>query len=176
MNNDKKVVLIRKQSTPFTVNYPHDGIFTTYTWAGTQGQILNDRPVPFEVFEWLQNSTTTFSEGCLLIKETEDEDVTMIKENIINIDKVEESVMSKSEIMDMINSGNHLALKKKLNDLIKDMSDNIKENTKRYIIGVASEEGVDSSAKRKILCEWADIDYENNDLFFDKNLREIYDK
>ena len=174
--SDKNVVLIRKQSTPFTVNFPSDGGVKSYVWMGTQGRVLNERPVPYEVFEWLQNYTSTFTEGCLIIKETDDEDVKMVKENIPEIEKVEESILTKQEIEELLNNGNHLTLKKKLNELVKDKSEAIVENIKRNVIGVATEIGIDSNAKREVLCTWAGLEYENSDLIFDKHLKELYEK
>ncbi|BAE47861.1 hypothetical protein G8S49_06180 [Clostridium botulinum C] len=173
---DKKVILIRKQGTPFIVNYPHDGTTTTYTWQGTKGSILNERPVPFEVFDYLQNQTTVFQTGALIIKETEDEDVKLAKENIPEIEQAESIAMTKQEVINLLTEGNHLSLKKKLKELTDGKEQAIIEDLKKYVVAIAVDEGVDSSAKRKVICEWAGLEYENSDLFFDKNLKEMYEK
>lgn len=172
---EKQVILIRKQSTPFTVNFPIDGRIKKYEWKGTQGKVLNKRPVPFEVYNWLALYTTTFNEGMLIIDKSDDEEINEIKENIENVDVVEKSILTKEDVEKMLNTGNHLALKKELNKIIDGLSDELIENQKRYIVTVASEIGLDSAAKRKVVAEWAGIDYENSDLIFDKTLKEIYD-
>ncbi|NFV47468.1 hypothetical protein FDJ70_07250 [Clostridium botulinum] len=173
---DKKVILIRKQGTPFIVNYPHDGTTTTYTWQGTKGTVLNERPVPFDVFDYLQNETIVFQTGALIIKETQDEDVKLVKENIPEIEQAESSIMTRKEVIDLFTTGNHLVLKKALNELTDGKTEAVTEGVKRYIVSVAVDEGIDSSAKRKVICEWAGLEYENSDLFFDNNLKEMYEK
>ncbi|KOA94869.1 hypothetical protein ADU76_02395 (plasmid) [Clostridium botulinum] len=173
---DKKVILIRKQGTPFIVNYPHDGTTTTYTWQGTKGTVLNERPVPFDVFDYLQNETVVFQTGALIIKETQDEDIKLVKENIPEIEQAESSIMTRKEVIDLFTIGNHLVLKKALNELTEGKSEIIAEDVKKYIVSVAVDEGIDSSAKRKVICEWAGLEYENSDLFFDNNLKEMYEK
>ncbi|EDS77058.1 hypothetical protein [Clostridium botulinum] len=173
---DKKVILIRKQGTPFIVNYPHDGTTTTYTWQGTKGTVLNERPVPFDVFDYLQNETVVFQTGALIIKETQDEDIKLVKENIPEIEQAESSIMTRKEVIDLFTTGNHLVLKKALNELTEGKSEIIAEDVKKYIVSVAVDEGIDSSAKRKVICEWAGLEYENSDLFFDNNLKEMYEK
>jgi len=174
---EKEVVLIRKQSTPFTVNYPaSNGTIKKYQWKGTKGNILDKKAVPFEVYNWLALYTTTFSEGCLIIDETNDREVNEVKENIDNIDVVEKVILTKEEIATILTTGNHLSLKKKLDELIEDVPEELVENQKRYVVMVASDIGIDSSAKRKVLAEWAGLNYENADLLFDKALQEEYEK
>ncbi|KOC38510.1 hypothetical protein ADU85_13375, partial (plasmid) [Clostridium botulinum] len=155
---DKKVILIRKQGTPFIVNYPHDGTTTTYTWQGTKGTVLNERPVPFDVFDYLQNETVVFQTGALIIKETQDEDIKLVKENIPEIEQAENSIMTRKEVIDLFTTGNHLVLKKALNELTEGKSEIIAEDVKKYIVSVAVDEGIDSSAKRKVICEWAGLE------------------
>lgn len=174
--NEKQVILIRKQSTPFIVNFPIDGRIKKYIWKGTQGKKLDEKAIPFEVYDWLSTYTTTFQEGMLILKETKDKEVIEIKENIENIDKVEKAILTKSEVEDILTKGNHLSLKKKLKELIEGQSDEVIENQKRYVVNIASEIGIDSSTKRKIICEWAGLNYENSDLVFDKEVKEMYDK
>lgn len=172
---EKSVKLIRKQATPFKVNFPMDGRFRSYVWNGTKGKILNSKEVPFEVYEWLAQYTTTFNEGCLII-DTEDQEANEIKESIENIDLVEKAILTQKEIEEILTTGNHLVLKGKLNELVKDLPEELARTQKRYVATVAREIGVDSSAKRKILAEWAGINVENSDLVFDKELRKIYDE
>ena len=175
---EKEVILQRKQNTPFIVNYPYGegGKTKEYLWGGTAGKSINERPVPYEVFEWLKNYTSTFVDGSLIIKETEDEEVNYIKETIPNIGEVENSVMTKDEVVTMLEKGNHLALKKALNDIVKDKPDSFVSHMTKYICGIASDIGIDSSAKRKVLSEWAGIDFEKSELIFDKNIDDLYDE
>ncbi|HSH51883.1 MAG TPA: hypothetical protein VK982_09205, partial [Bacteroidales bacterium] len=154
---EKKVVLIRKQSTPFVVNYSIDGRTKKYVWNGTRGKILNKKSVPLEVHNWLATDTTTYQEGELILEETDDEEVNEIKENMEDaesVEKMKDIILTKEEIKEILTTGNHLSLKKKLNELTKDQPKKITESQKRYIVSVASEIGIDSSAKRKIICEW----------------------
>jgi hypothetical protein len=172
---EKQVTLVRKQTTPFTVNYPVDGRLKNYIWNGTKGNLLNKKTVPFEVYEWLAQYTTTFHDGSLIIENADDEQIQEIKENIEDVEKIEQSVLTQKEIEEILTTGNHLTLKKKLNELVDGLSDELAKNQKRYVVTVAREIGIDSSAKRKVLAEWADINPENSDLIFDKELREMYD-
>lgn len=173
---EKQVTLIRKQPTPFTVNYPIDGRIKKYVWNGTKGKLINKKPVSLEVYEWLAMYTTTFSEGCLVIEETDDEEVNEIKENIEDIETVENSILTKDEIERILTTGNHLVLKKELNGLIEGLSEELVRNQKRQFITISAEIGVDSSAKRKVISEWAGINFETSDLILDKELKEMYDE
>jgi hypothetical protein len=175
---DKQVILQRKQSTQFVVNYPfgQDSKVKEYIWSGTLGKTVNERPVPYEVFEWLKNSTTTFQDGSLVIKSTEDEDVLYAKESIENIEDIEKAVMTKEEVIAILEKGNHLSLKKALKEITQDKPESFVSRITRYICGIASDVGIDSSAKRKVLSEWAGIDFEKSELIFDKNIDELYEK
>lgn len=173
---EKEVTLIRKQDSPFSVNYPVDGRIKKYVWNGTKGKRLDKKPIPIEVYNWLANYTTTFSEGELIIDKTKDEEVNDIKETIENVDNIEDTILTRDEIEEILTKGNHLALKGKLEELIKNQPKKVIESQKRYVIGVASDIGIDSSAKRQVICEWAGLDYENSDLIFDKNIKESYEK
>lgn len=175
---DKQVILQRKQSTPFVVNYPYgeDSKIKEYTWSGTIGKTINERPVPYEVFEWLKNATTTFQNGSLVIKPTDDEDVNYAKESIDNIEEIEKSIMTREEVIAILEKGNYLSLKKALKDLTEDKPESFVSHITRYVCSIASDVGIDSSAKRKVLSEWAGIDFEKSELIFDKNIDELYEK
>ena len=173
---EKQVVLIRKQSTPFTVNFPMNDRIKKYIWSGTRGKLINKKSVPFEVYDWLAQYTSTFSEGCLIVEQTEDEEINEIKNTIEDIENIEKSILTKKEIEEILTSGNHLVLKKALNALVEDLPEELVKKQKRYVISVAGEIGVDSSAKRKVIAEWAGINFETSDLVLDKELREMYEK
>ena len=174
--NQKMVTLVRKKGTPFIVNYPIDGRIKKFTWRGSSGKLLDERKVPFEVYDWLALYTTTFQDGELIIKDDGDEEVLDIKENLEGVKEIENVIMTKEEVIKMLTTGNHLSLKSKLEKLVDGKPQSVVESQKRYIIGIASEIGIDSSAKRKVLADWAGIDYEHSDLLFDKNLQELYDE
>jgi len=171
-----KVILQRKQPTPFTVYYPYgvNGITQEITWMGTQGKIINERPVSMDVFLWLKEQTRTFQLGALVIKETEDEDIIYEKENIIDIEEAEKSALTKEEILAVLEKGNHNALKTNLKALTEGKSEELVKEIRRQVVLVATEIGIDSSSKRKVLSDWAGIDFENSDTIFDKNIEDIH--
>jgi hypothetical protein len=173
---DKQVILQRKQSTPFTVYYPYgmNGMHQEIVWMGTTGKHINERPVSMEVFLWLKEKTTTFQSGALVIKPTEDEDINYEKENIEDIEQAEQSALTKEEIQKILETGNQNVLKKALTEMTKDKNENLAREIKRQVMLVASEIGIDSSAKRKVICDWVGLDFENSDLLFDKNIENLH--
>ena len=173
---EKEVALIRKQHTPFTVNFPIDGRLKKYVWNGTRGKLLDRKTVPFEVYHWLAQYTSTFEEGMLIIEESKDAEISDIKGVIDDVKNIEKSILTKEEILQILNKGNQHVLKKSLESLIEDVNEEAKSNIKRQVVAVASEEGIDSSTKRKVVAEWAGLDYVNSDLIFDKELNEQYKK
>ena len=73
----------------------------------------------------------------------------------------------------MLTTGNQLVLKKELDNLIKDITDEdqVKE-VKSYIYRTAIDIGVDSNAKRKIICEWYGLsNVENCGYIFDEETK-----
>ena len=173
---DKNVVLLRKQPMPFVVNYPSfEGKTKEYVWTGTVGKTVNKRPVPYEVFEWLKNNTSTFESGELILEQTDDEEVLYAKETIQGIEEIEECVLTKEEIKELLEKGNHLTLAKSLKKLTDgDKAEGFISSTRRYVLEVAQEIGIDSSAKRKAIAQWADLDFENSEFLFDKELDNLY--
>lgn len=159
---DKNVILQNKRPTDFVVNYPYgERGNKEYKFMGSKGSRIYERAIPMEVVEWLSQNTKTFELGYLIIKPNEeDEDVKYLRENIEDVEVVEESVLLKEDIEKMIKTGNHNSLKKSLNELIKDKPDHLVKNIKDQIVKLSTEIGVDSSAKRKVICEFADLDYE----------------
>ncbi|MBP3928399.1 MAG: hypothetical protein J6D47_02370 [Peptostreptococcaceae bacterium] len=159
---DKMVILQNKRPNDFTVNYPYgERGNKEYKFMGTKGAKIYERPIPMEVVEWLSQNTKTFELGYLIIKPNEeDDDINYLRENISDIDKIEESVLLKDDIIKMLKDGNQNVLKKKLNELIKDKSEELVRSIKDQIMKVATEIGVDSAAKRKVICDFAGLDYE----------------
>lgn len=169
----KEIILQRKQPMDYEVNYPQDGRLKNYSWIGTRGNKITERPVPEEVFEWLVQNTNAIKNGSLVVKPgqiEEDEDLKYTLENISDIDKVEGSIFTVNEIKEILEKGNHLTLKKKLNEITKDKPEELIKNIKRQFTTIASDLGVDSSAKRKVLCEWSGLDSEISDTMFDNEV------
>lgn len=172
---NKTITLIRKQATPFTVNYPYQlnngGISPQIIFQGSVGGRLSEKEVPIEVFNWLRDFTSTFKSGMLVIKETKDEEIQELVEAIPNAEEMNKVILTIDEIKKMIDTGNQNVLKKALNDLVKDISeeDTVKE-VKNYVYKTAIELGVDSSAKRKVICDWIGYNYEDVADNFDKTV------
>ncbi|MBY6838835.1 hypothetical protein [Clostridium botulinum] len=174
---ENKITLVRKQPTPFEVNYPlslPNGQLTHFDWTGTKGNIVSKRDVPVEVFQWLKDSTTTFKDGCLIVDDNIEQELDGDSQYLINSVKDEQSEIKKAiktrvEIEEMLSTGNQNVLKKALNDLTKDVEDEeqIKE-IKNYIYRTAIDIGVDSNAKRKVICDWYGTDVENCGFIFDE--------
>lgn len=171
MSEDKKITLIRKHSYPFKVNYPfplnNGGINPTFVWQGTKGGRPSEVDVPVEVFNWLRNETTTFKEGSLIIKKTiEDEEIKDLIEQVPENEEIENSILTMEEIKKMLSEGNQNVLKGKLNKLVENLDEIQKKAVKDYIYRTTIEIGVDSSAKRKVICDWYGVEYEKvKDLF-----------
>lgn len=173
----REITLIRKQSESFSVNYPYqlpNGGITRFDWSGTKGNILCERNVPIEVYQWLKESTTTFLEGELIVKEIgENEEVSEEVEYLVNDMTVEQedikkSILTREEIKEMLTKGNHLTLKKSLNGLLDNLTEEQIRNVKGYVYRTAIDIGVDSNAKRKVLCDWYGSNFEDVGSVFDE--------
>lgn len=175
------VTLIRKQADPFEVNYPFalpDGKLTHYDWTGTKNNILSKRDVPVEVFQWLKDSTTTFTNGHLIVEEKDneelEEDVKYLVEDVEEKQsEIKGAIKTRDEVKEILTTGNQFVLKKELDNLVKDITDDeqIKE-VKSYIYKTAIDIGVDSNAKRKVICEWYGLsDVENCSWVFDEETK-----
>jgi hypothetical protein len=156
---DKTVTLIRKQGSPFTVTYPSqlpDGrINATYSWLGTKGKTISKKPIPVEVFRWLNEQTTTISDGHLILEdipETDDAELIEIKEITEETEKqLDKAIKTEEELKEILTTGNHMVFQKALNELIKDLDESQIEEVKRYVYRTYMEIGIESSAKVKIL-------------------------
>lgn len=163
MEENLMITLIRKKATPFKVNYPYQigssPITPTYRFAGTKGNVLNKLKVPYAVYEWLRDYTTTFTDGELFVEETEDtkEYVQDVTENIV----LEKAMPTENEIKAMISKGNQQVFKKSLNELTKDLDEEQTKEIKRYVYRECINIGIDSNSKIKVLCDWAGYVYED---------------
>lgn len=175
------ITLIRKQETPFEVNYPYtlpNNQLTHFDWTGTKGKLTSKRDIPIEVFQWLKESTSTFANGHLLVDESGneelEEDVKYLVETVEESQsEIKEAIKTKEEIATILSTGNQNVLKKALNELIKDIpdEDQIKE-VKTYIYRTAIDIGIDSTAKRKVICDWYGLsDYDNCGYIFDEETK-----
>ena len=175
------VTLIRKQADPFEVNYPlvlPDGKLTHYDWAGTKNGIVSKRDVPVEVFQWLKDSTSTFTNGHLMVEEKDneelEEDVKYLVEDVEEKQaEIKGAIKTRDEVGKILTTGNQLVLKKELDKLVKDITDEeqIKE-VKSYIYRTAIDIGIDSNAKRKVICEWYGLsNVENCGYIFDEETK-----
>lgn len=175
---NKGVVLQRKQPREFVINYPYgDRGNKEYKFMGTRGDRIYEREVPMDVFEWLTQYTTTIKDGELIIKPEEiesNEDVYYIREGIENIDQMEEAILTKEEIIKILETGNHNVLKKKLRELTENKVEEVAKAIRKQFLEVAGEVGVDSSAKRQALCNWLNVDFEISDVIFDKNIEDLH--
>jgi hypothetical protein len=169
---DKKIILMRKQSYPFTVNYPfplnNGAVNSKFVWQGTKGSRISELGVPIEVFDWLRDETTTFTEGMLLVKEVteDDEELKELVNQVPESKEIENSILTMDEIKEMISTGNQNVLKGKLNKLVENLDEIQTKAVKDYIYRTTIEVGVDSSAKRKVICDWYGVEYEKvKDLF-----------
>jgi hypothetical protein len=176
---NKTVTLIRKQATPFTVTYPSqlpDGrVNATFSWLGTKGKTVSKKPVPVEVFRWLNDQTTTIKDGHLILEEiieTEDPELNEIKETTEETEKkLNGAIKTEEELKEILSKGNHLSFQKALNDLVKDLDEATQiEEVKRYVYRTYMETGIESSAKIKILCDWFGSNYEDCKDLFDAEL------
>ena len=169
-----KITLIRKQAEPFSVNYPFqltEGGQPHFDWQGSKGSVLSKREVPIEVFEWLRDYTNTFKSGMLIVDENEDkteEVLETIETTKIEQENINKAILTRSEIEQMLTSGNQNVLKKKLNELVEDLDEYQAQEIKGYIYREAIDIGVDSMAKRKDICDWYGTNVEDCGYIFDK--------
>lgn len=175
------ITLIRKQADSFEVNYPFalpDGKLTHYDWVGTKNGIVSKRDVPIEVFQWLKDSTSTFTNGHLIVEEKDNEELEEdVKYLIEDVEQKQEeikgAIKTREEIEKILTTGNQHVLKKELDNLVKDITDEdqVKE-VKSYIYRTAIDIGVDSNAKRKVICEWYGLsNVENCGFIFDEETK-----
>lgn len=175
---NKGVILQRKQPREFVINYPYgERGNKEYKFMGTRGDRIYEREVPMDVFEWLTQYTTTIKDGELIIKPEEvekNEDVFYIREGIDNIEQIESSILTKEEIINILEKGNHNVLKKALKELTEGKTEEVAKTIRKEFLEIAGDVGVDSSAKRKVLCDWLNVDFEISDVIFDKNIENLH--
>lgn len=148
----EKVILARYKNTDFTVNYENK----RYVWAGSKGNIISKKAVPLDVYEWLAMQTTTMSSGELVL-DSSNENLEELKENIYEIEEYEVNSISKEDIAKLLN-GNFKKMESELNKIEAD-------STKRFVLDVAREIGLESSAKQRFIKEWLGTELTIEELF-----------
>ena len=148
----EKVILARYKNTDFTVNYENK----RYVWAGSKGNIISKKEVPLDVYEWLAMQTTTMSSGELVL-DSSNENLEELKENIYEIEEYEVNSISKEDIAKLLN-GNFKKMESELNKIESD-------STKRFVLAVAREIGLESSAKQRFIKEWLGTELTIEELF-----------
>ena len=148
----EKVVLVRHKNAEFSVNYENK----RYLWAAAKGDIASKKEVPLEVYEWLAMQTTTLSQGELVLDKS-NENIEALKENIYEIDEYEANSLSREEIVKLL-EGNIKKMKSEFEKINVD-------STKSFIMSVAREIGLESSAKQKFLKEWLGTELTIEELF-----------
>lgn len=166
------IELINKRGFEYKINYPgtleNGRENPSYVFPEAKNGKTSSRKVPLEVFNWLKDYTTTFTQGFLEIVETEENKYDV--EDIIEKNKaVCSAIYTEKEIEEMINKGNHLTFGKRLNEIsekIQDLDEDAQIQVKDYVWKTCVNLGIDSNAKIKKLCEWTGRDYDSvKDLF-----------
>ena len=148
----EKVILARYKNTDYTVNYENK----KYVWAGSRGNVVSRKEVPLEVYEWLTMHTYTLKNGELVLDKA-NEKIEELKENIYEIDEYEVNSISKEEIKKIL-SGNFKKMESELKKITAD-------STKRFVLDVAREMGLESAAKQRIIKEWLGTELTIEELF-----------
>lgn len=148
----EKVVLARYKNTDYTVNYENK----RYVWYGSKGSIISKREVPMDVYEWLTMNTFALQNGELVL-DSSNENLEELKENIYEIEEYEVNSISKDDIAKLLN-GNFKKMESELNKIEAD-------STKRFVLEVAREIGLESSAKQRFRKEWLGSELTIEELF-----------
>ena len=148
----EKVVLARYKNTDYTVNYENK----RYVWYGSKGSIISKREVPMDVYEWLTMNTFALQNGELVL-DSSNENLEELKENIYEIEEYEVNSISKDDIAKLLN-GNFKKMESELNKIEAD-------SAKRFVLEVAREIGLESSAKQRFIKEWLGTELTIEELF-----------
>lgn len=148
----EKVILARYKNTDYTVNYENK----RYVWYGSKGNIISKKEVPIDVYEWLTMHTYTFQNGELVLDGT-NENLEELKENIYEIDEYNANAISKEDIIKLLN-GNFKKMEAEFKKIEID-------STKRFVLAVAREINLESSAKQRFIKEWLGTELTIEELF-----------
>jgi hypothetical protein len=148
----EKVTLIRQRGSDYIVNYENK----KYVWNGARGNIVSRKDVPMEVYEWLASSTSALRDGELVLDKT-NEKVEDLKEYIYEIEEYEVNSIPKDEVKKIL-EGSFKKMESELNKIVN-------SETKRYVLNIAREIGLESAAKQRFLKEWLETDLTIEELF-----------
>lgn len=159
--SEVKIKIKRSRAGEFTVNFPANGGYETYKFVGSKLKGIDDiKELPKRVVDYLIMNSTTFTEGHLtIVKDGENENKEEVKKifDAFDDDILKTNTHTKDEIIQIL-EGNFMKMKKELGLIT------IKEE-KSFVVDVAKELKIDSSAKRSFVSEWAGI---SEEMIFDK--------
>lgn len=149
-----KVTLARYKNCDYIVNYENK----KYVWAGARGTMISKKEVPQELVDWLMSFTSTFKNGDLTVVDNE-EVLSEIENNMVDVEEFKANGMSKEEITTLL-KGNLKKMEAELNKITAD-------STKRFVLEVAKEIGLENSTKQRFIKEWLGSQMSIEDLFYD---------
>lgn len=152
----EQVKLSRYRTGDFVVNCPVTN--RKFVWSGAKGNKISTIPVPQETYDWLVMSTSTFRDGELVVQDENAKEELGYSEDLEDIEK---NTHTKEEI-EKILTGNYNAMQKKLKEITN-------EDEKRFVLNVARELKIDSSAKRQFIVQWVGIEGLSTDEVFMKD-------
>ena len=144
----KMYKIARYRSFEFIVNCPHTQ--KVYKFLGSRNGFTDIKELPEETYNWLMSSTTTFTDGELVLVEDE------AKEELKNatyeeeFEKIEANTHTRDEIVKILN-GNTNSMKKQLEAIT------IPEE-KRFVVEIAKDIKLDSVAKIDFIKAWSGVD------------------
>lgn len=151
----ESILLERHHKSEFTVNYEGK----RYVWAGSKGNMISKKAVPRDVYDYLAMFTTTFKDGELIISESQPkETVEELKDNMYEKEDYEANALTKDTVIKIL-KGTVKNMEKELNKITSD-------TTKRFVLSVAKEIGLDNFTKQKFIKEW---------LGFSASIEELFD-
>lgn len=145
------IKIARYRNIPYTVNYKTENGIRPYLWSGSKSNFIDKKDIPEEVVNWLLSSTSCFSEGELVIVD-ETEETTEMLEMIDDIDAYKNNTHTKDEIVSIL-EGTAANMKTELSGITI-------QGEKKFIVEIAKELKIDSSAKLKWISEWSGVPIE----------------
>lgn len=138
---EKMIKLMRPKNTKYAVDYPlPNGTRLHYEWRPATVHQENVVEVPQQVFEYLKYNTSVFQLGKLVVVEEE------VKEEMEYMMEDAKKVLTTKQVKAILES----PLKKFKEEVAKYKDD---KDTVAYLVSVAKEIKLDSSAKQKVLAD-----------------------
>ena len=157
MNKNEKVKLLRVREGDFTINFENRKYVARGKSKGMK--VTPSVEVPWDCYEFLAFSSTTFRDGELVIAK-DNENYDMLMEHIVNdLEQYEINSITREDIVKILNS-NVTSMQKELQRITS-------ANLKQWVLRIAKEIGIDNTIKQKFLIEWLDIKHRTvEDLFY----------